>query len=317
LFFLAALSLAIGAHVSAGLRLAGEARKRAVAVYAARAGVRRAIAVAAADTNAWDAGSESWSGESDAFRELEIGDGVCSIWHTDVVASGAVTTNDGLADEERRINVNRATPELLSALFEKIGETDSATAQSLAAAVTDWRDGDDEPQAEGAESAYYRGLQPPYECRNDLLESVAELRLVKGMTDECFARIHPFVTVYGQGTVNFNTAGEAVLGCVASACGGPDTLSRLLAGKIVDFQRSGHIFQVANATDMQRRLSAFASLLPEEESLFRKMTKFATIQGSCFRGVAAGSVGGRATFDRFVEFVFDRASRSPLYWREF
>jgi len=51
---------------------------------------------------------------------------------------------------------------------------------ALVDALIDWRDSDDEPSDEGAESDYYLSLEEGYQCKNGPFESLDELRLVKG-----------------------------------------------------------------------------------------------------------------------------------------
>ena len=55
---------------------------------------------------------------------------------------------------------------------------------SIADALLDWIDEDDLPRAFGAESEYYRGLEPPTEPSNMLPSSLAELLQVRGVTRE-------------------------------------------------------------------------------------------------------------------------------------
>jgi general secretion pathway protein K len=47
--------------------------------------------------------------------------------------------------------------------------------------------------------------------RNNLFESVEELRYVYGMTEEIFEIVAPHLTVWGTGRINLNTAERAVL----------------------------------------------------------------------------------------------------------
>jgi len=72
-------------------------------------------------------------------------------------------------------------------------------------AILDWLDPDDDTGGSssgsyncdgGAERDYYTQLDEPYEPRNGPLESIGELRLVRGMTPQIFRRIAPFLTVY-------------------------------------------------------------------------------------------------------------------------
>lgn len=94
--------------------------------------------------------------------------------------------------------------------------------------VKDWLDsGDNEAVTglTGAESDYYRSLDPPYECRNGPFRHVAELLRVRNITPELFYRlekdtgIRDYITVHGMtpapgnrhdftypGKININTA---------------------------------------------------------------------------------------------------------------
>jgi len=103
--------------------------------------------------------------------------------------------------------------------------------ENLSAAIIDWRDEDDEPLTEGAESRYYLSLDPPYSPRNAPMESIWELLLVRGVDRELFAGgrsgrlvdpfapewtyrpqgLRDFLTVQGQGRINLNTAGPDVI----------------------------------------------------------------------------------------------------------
>ncbi len=77
----------------------------------------------------------------------------------------------------------------------------------MLAALIDWLDEDDDITAlqmpdgtlgEGAESDYYRMLEEPYEIRNGPLETLGELRLVKGFDAEIYEKLAPYLTVYPQ-----------------------------------------------------------------------------------------------------------------------
>jgi type II secretory pathway component PulK len=80
----------------------------------------------------------------------------------------------GLIDEASKLNLNNVTQEMLELLPWMTPE--------LAAAIIDWRDANDDVTQGGAESETYLRLNPPYRCKNTNFESVAELRLVSGMT---------------------------------------------------------------------------------------------------------------------------------------
>ena len=74
--------------------------------------------------------------------------------------------------------------------------------------IKDWID----PDSDGnAEDGYYRSLQNPYNCRNSPMNSVDELRMIKGINEKIFNKLRDFVTPYGDGKININTAGQEVL----------------------------------------------------------------------------------------------------------
>ena len=82
----------------------------------------------------------------------------------------------GLVDEGAKLNLNTATAAMLAKLPRMSAE--------LAAAVVDWRDEDSNPSENGAEDELYARLNPPYRCKNAPFESIEELRLVYGFTQD-------------------------------------------------------------------------------------------------------------------------------------
>lgn len=104
-------------------------------------------------------------------------------------------------------------------------------AENIIDALKDWMDtgeGDALSGLGGAESDYYRSLDPPYTCKNAPMTHLSELALVKGISSELLAalggiaEISKYLTVYGvspssgstpefKGKININTAGLPVL----------------------------------------------------------------------------------------------------------
>ncbi len=84
---------------------------------------------------------------------------------------------------------------------------------ALADIIKDWLDSDpDITLPDGAEDGYYLGLQPAYRSANRTMLHLSELRLVKGIDAETYAKLLPFVTVLPKKTtLNINTASQALL----------------------------------------------------------------------------------------------------------
>ena len=79
--------------------------------------------------------------------------------------------------------------------------------------ILDWLDADSETRfPNGAEDEYYTRLDEPYRAANGRFADVSELRLVRGMTPEFYAKLAPFVTVLDNAVpLNVNTAPAELL----------------------------------------------------------------------------------------------------------
>lgn len=90
-----------------------------------------------------------------------------------------------LESQASRMSVNSKDQEMWLQLFKLYGKTEEE-ALVLIEAILDWTDPDDDMNPNGAESAYYQSLTPPYFPRNGVFLSVEELLLVRGITEEMF-----------------------------------------------------------------------------------------------------------------------------------
>lgn len=94
----------------------------------------------------------------------------------------------GLEDESARLNINTILvadardPE--AGLGRALLMSLPGMTESIADAILDWVDEDDEPRQFGAERDYYSGLSPAYEPQNGPLESIDQLLLVRDVTPE-------------------------------------------------------------------------------------------------------------------------------------
>jgi general secretion pathway protein K len=166
--------------------------------------------------------------KEDFTRKKALGisaDTLTDLWATPLVnypiGDGALTGK--IEDERGKFNLNMLSgtgnEEAHKALLARARRLFEATQVDplLVDALADWVDADDKPEPQGAESLYYQGLTPPYRCANGALESLGELRLVKGFTEDVLRRLQPYVTIHpadagaGGGWVNLNTADPVVI----------------------------------------------------------------------------------------------------------
>jgi len=176
----------------------------------------------------------------------------------------------GILDEERKLNINTIETDTLVRLFTIVGGLQLKVAEALADSVMDWRDVDNEKRAMGAEKFEYLLLKKPYECKNGPFESSEELLLVKGMTPAILKDIRPYVTVYGSGRVNINTATEKVLTVLGF---NPSSVSGILNNRLGLDGLPGTDDDVvlANPKTIPAELAIFVSA--EEANLMKSLIK--------------------------------------------
>ena len=111
-----------------------------------------------------------------------------------------------ITDESGKIDLNRLTEgnmgEKLRPVFERL-LVNLDLDPSIGDAIIDWIDQDDDgPWEDG----YYQSLKYPYGCKNSKLDSLEELKRVKGVTAKVFNRLRDYVTIRSNGWVNINSA---------------------------------------------------------------------------------------------------------------
>ena len=230
----------------------------------------------------------------------------------------------GLSDEERRINLNALTSRNIDIFVHllEILEVESEEARHLAHAVLDWMDSNDAVSHEeyGAESEYYQDLKNPLRAKNLPLESLEELLLVKGMNEEIFERIRPYVTIYpskSQMRINFNTASQVVIDAVARSFTGSDSNTdvedaRSLAAKIIDY-RNGDDGQAATEDDRLVDIEEIA-VNQKEKVIYQNMRLYKTDTSNYLRIHVRGRDNQQRVTAEIEAIVF-RNDLSVVYWR--
>jgi hypothetical protein len=183
-WLLALLAVVVGEFVfSTRVRAAAERNKRddLRAWTLAIAGYRAALAalddeIAGLSLNADDGLLLHYKGETEgtpaAAKDVVLGDGTYS-WR--------IVSEDGL------VNVNAIQQRaMLVNLVKACGLGPGADRDTVIDSILDWRDQNREHRLNGAEEDYYRGLDPPYSCKDGDLDVLEELLLVRGVTPELF-----------------------------------------------------------------------------------------------------------------------------------
>ena len=111
-------------------------------------------------------------GVAAAAADVPLGDGTYS-WR--------VSAEDGL------VNINKVQRPVLANLLKQCGLGPGAERDTVIDSILDWRDSNRDHHLNGAEEDYYRGLIPPYSCKDASFDVVEELLLVRGVTPRLFA----------------------------------------------------------------------------------------------------------------------------------
>ncbi len=241
---LAVFAVSIGRQSAITLKLTSYDIDKIKAYFIARAGITRVVSEKKLEYKknlsvGIDALSQPWANNKALFDRHPFGDGSYTVSYEYPLSNqgeDAPVTLYGLMDEESKINLNTVTEETLNNLLVYF-DMDEDNATEIAGAILDWRDKDDLVMSSknrllyGAEDMYYQGLLERYDCKNSDFNTIYELLLVKGIDSKVLNMIKPYITVFGSGKTNINSASEPVL----SALLGPDFSN--LASKIMDYRR--------------------------------------------------------------------------------
>jgi general secretion pathway protein K len=171
---------------------------------------------------------------ADDSKKSPGADDLTEIWARDLpplpVEGGAILVK--IEDAQALLNLNSvwrnnnvSQPDI--AIFQQLLRTQGLS-PALTESVVDWIDPDDQTRPGGAEDIDYQILQPPYRAANQPLQSVDELRLIKGFTVEVIDKLRPFVIALPEASaINVNTARTEVLAALLgpSASGSVETVT--------------------------------------------------------------------------------------------
>lgn len=169
-------------------------------------------------------------GELDTSKNkgLGLGDGELSVKILDEDSK----LNINVAADQGRMDIRAAlisklgglmAPQQFDPLFERSQEIGAFfQREEVICEIVDYVDGDEDlcDGASGEDNSFYQSLDPPMDRKNAPLDSLEELHLIKGMSDDLWATfVDPnpenpddrIMTVWGKGMINVNTAPAGAL----------------------------------------------------------------------------------------------------------
>ena len=288
---LAGLTLDLSNQSGLSLALCGFSRDAFLARQAARAGVQVAMERLASDTDKEvDSLDEQWA----EFGSMPMPDGLPE----------GIEVRGRILDESGKLNLN--------ALLNEKGEIDEKMKARLArlfraldvgeekaAPILDWLDSDDIERMNGAESYYYQGLDAPHACSNGPFMTVGQISLVKGMGEPLSGKdVRDYVTVYGDGKVNINTASTEVLQSLS------DKFDLRIAEAIVEHRKTS-VFRIPE--DLKK-------VPGMDDTTFSGVSSWVTVRSSAFSIEMEGACSGVTSAVRAVA-QREKDGLRLIYWR--
>ena len=249
------------------------------AAYISRGAVEYAAVVLSKDAApSVDALNERWADDEFSFHDHPLAGGSFSI----IADREGGMVRYGLSDEERRIPLNSAPAEVLEQLLEAIGGMRVEDAKDAAAAIEDWRDPNTDQRPRGAKGFYYHSLSQAYDCKDGPFENVEELLLVRGITPEVYRRVEPYITVFGSGRVNVNTASLPVLRALGLSDVGVDGVRYFRAGND-NTDRTSDDRRLVSVGEIESELKAYVPV--EDIARLKRLVQeqFLTTRSTVFR----------------------------------
>jgi len=217
LTFLSVFAVHIGINIRQRAGLLSRIENRSKLERIAESGIKKAIALLRHDLRqnkrVYTAyGKQYRHHNNDKFKDIEVGEGSFNVRYPFYYGfSMQFDDRYGIVDEDSKININLAQPIVMKRLFEEVLDLGEDEAKRMTEAIIDWRSFGESAPTGFYSDEYYQNLEFPYFPKDAYFEVLDEIKLVEGITEEVYAKIEPFITIYGDGLVNINTATPNVL----------------------------------------------------------------------------------------------------------
>ncbi len=317
LSFLSLFAVNLGSAVQQRIKFVSHIEQRAQLRLIAEAGIKKTIALLRVSQQETSSSNRKWMMHNNPsqLEDISLAEGKFSVlYQIPSSMSFEKSMRYGVIDEAGKINLNTASREELNRLLQYTLSLDQDRAQRLAESVIDWREwGEKHLTGLSAEDA-----SPPLsvEEKNAYYEILEELLLVEGMNASYFKQLRDYVTVYGDGRVNINTAPKPVLWSLG--------LDDSVAEKILSVRR-GHDqeeatpddFVFSQPYDIVSDLNKFFSLKPPEIKQIEQLNFQGRIKtDSSIYMIESQAQLASSHRSHAQTAVFDLSQNSIIFWRE-
>lgn len=250
------------------------------------------------------------------FRNIMTNAGEVNVSYTYVDQSlNGPRTNYGVVDEESKLNINTIDGTSLRNLFEIVLGQASSEAQDLADAIIDWREMGTVLPSGFYSDDYYGSLKHPYEPKNSSFETLDEILLLSPINRRIYDTVLRYVTIYGDGQININTASREVLLALG--------LDDKLVEKIIsvrrgtdglEFTTDDYIFD--KTFDIASEIKNFVELTPREINQIDSLNNARRIKTTSNYYMIRSQALIRSKYHHEALCVFNLKDNSIEYYRE-
>lgn len=304
LLMLTVITVSLAHRISFSLRLSLYQKGRLKTLYLAKAGLNRAIKEIEKDTNTYDAPSEPWADDEETFKQIVLSENqneFAVVGYDILDENTEEKTVYGVRDEERKININKASQGLLLALLEKCEIEGAADKVNN---ILIWRG--EKPD----DDKIYDALG--YPCKGSPFSNIEEIKLVKDISEDDFIKLKEYATIYSDDDkLNANTSSKEALAMLAESLAESEE-QKSYAGLIVDdmvAQRDEkEYFESVSEIDIRDVESASSA----DEALYTNLKDRLIVGSGNFLIEAAGNAG---KIKNKIRAVYKR-NGTLLYWHE-
>jgi len=254
----------------------------------------------------------------DEFKDVRVGRGRFSIaYRVYDNPQDLNTVRYGISDEQGRININTADRKVLSRLIEAVLGKDSIAADKIATGIVDWRQLGESEIVGFFSDEYYSQLDQPYKPTKSRFQMLEEIKQVKFISEADYFKLKDFITVYGDGRVNANTASRVALIAIG--------LTSELADKVIYVRKGPDGLEATNDDiifnapgSVGGQVAEITGLTEDEGKLFAELAS----QGLLGAHTGIYRVDCEAGYDfapkekKVLTCVFDAKSGKIVYWRD-
>ncbi|MDP2941636.1 MAG: type II secretion system protein GspK [Candidatus Omnitrophota bacterium] len=333
MLLLSLFAVGLGHRAAINLKLTRYQRDSLKARYLALAGAQKAIAVLKAAPASPNYLNETWSSGIDAdkkniFKEIKLDENSGDSFS---IVSGTYNNNEYyIQDEESKININinqSSTPldkEMLRELFEFAQVNKPDELRDLLVRWTSPEPASPPPIPEEKAAFKYSELKIPEELLPILEYFYKTEEDPKQKAAETYKKVADIITVFGDGKININTAGEDVLGILINS-----GAAQVRSSNLTDLDPAGLLESVMNVRNDPARgffyktedLGTKISGQERQTNVYNQISNISnkiSVNSNYFRFIAEGSIAGSQTKRRITCVINGSTRTEPKirYWHE-